>query len=52
MRQPINNTVWLGFGDIVFVLEYRWYFVVAITLIMLAAIYLTARKINRVCISC
>lgn len=42
----------IGFGGVVFVLEYRWYFVVATTFIMFVAIYLTARKISRVCISC
>lgn len=42
----------IGFGDVVFVLEYRWYLAVTITFIMLVAIYLTARKINRVCSSC
>lgn len=42
----------IGFGGVVFVLTYRWYFVVAITLVMLMAIYLTARKINRVCTLC
>lgn len=42
----------IGFGGVVFVLAYRWYFVIAITLFMLIAIYLTARKINKVCNSC
>lgn len=42
----------IGLGGIIFIFEYRWYFVVAITLIMLAAIYLTARKINETCNSC
>lgn len=49
---PLFALFGIGFGGVVFVLEYRWYFVVAITLIMLVAIYLTARKINKVCISC
>lgn len=49
---PLFAIFGIGFGGVVFVLEYRWYFVVAITLIMLVAIYLTARKINRVCNSC
>ena len=39
-------------GGVIFVLEYRFYFVAGITLLMLIAIYLTARKINKVCTSC
>jgi len=42
----------IGFGGVVFVLNYRWYFVVGIAALMLIAIYLTARKINKVCTSC
>lgn len=49
---PLFAIFGIGFGGVVFVLEYRWYFVVAITLVMLVAIYLTARKISRVCTSC
>lgn len=49
---PLFAIFGIGFGGVIFVLAYRWYFVVAITLIMLVAIYLTARKINKVCISC
>lgn len=49
---PLFALFGIGFGGVVFVLEYRWYFVVAITLTMLAAIYLTARKINKACNSC
>ena len=49
---PLFAIFGIGFGGVVFVLNYRWYFVVAIILLMLTAIYLTARKINRVCTSC
>lgn len=49
---PLFALFGIGFGGVIFVLEYRWYFVVAITLIMLVAIYLMARKINKVCTSC
>lgn len=49
---PLFALFGIGFGGVVFVLEYRWYFVVAITLVMLMAIYLTARKIDKVCTSC
>ena len=49
---PLFALFGIGFGGVVFVLNYRWYFVIAITLLMLVAIYLTARKINKVCASC
>lgn len=49
---PLFAAFGIGFGGVVFVLNYRWYFVLAITLILLTAIYLTARKINKVCTSC
>lgn len=49
---PLFAIFGIGFGGVIFVLEYRWYFVVAVTLFMLTAIYLTARKINKVCVSC
>ncbi|MBI2506551.1 MAG: hypothetical protein HYW00_00175 [Candidatus Colwellbacteria bacterium] len=42
----------IGFGGVIFVLQYRLYLVAAITILMLFAIYLTARKINKVCSSC
>lgn len=49
---PLFALFGIGFGGVIFVLNYRFYFVVAITLLMLIAIYLTARKINKVCLSC
>ncbi|MAZ41133.1 hypothetical protein CL654_03385 [bacterium] len=49
---PLFAIFGIGFGGTLFVLEYRWYFVVAIILFMLIAIYLTARKMRRVCNSC
>lgn len=49
---PLFAIFGIGFGGTLFVLEYRWYFVVVITLIILVAIYLTARRISRVCNSC
>jgi hypothetical protein len=49
---PLFAFFGIGFGGVIFVLDYRWYFVVLITLALLAAIYLIARKINRVCDSC
>jgi len=49
---PLFAIFGIGFGGVIFVLEYRFYFVAVITILMLVAIYLTARKINRVCTSC
>ena len=49
---PLFALFGIGFGGVIFVLNYRWYFVVVITLLLLIAIYLTARKINKVCASC
>jgi hypothetical protein len=37
-----------GFGSVIFVLEYRWYFVSAAVLFLLLAIYLTAHNIGKV----
>lgn len=48
---PLFALFGIGFGGVIFVLEYRWYLVVAITLLMLVALYLTARKIANVCSS-
>lgn len=49
---PLFAIFGIGFGGVVFVLEYRMYFVAAITALMLIAIYLTARKIANVCTAC
>lgn len=49
---PLFALFGIGFGGVIFVLEYRFYFVAGITLLMLMAIYLTARKINKLCTSC
>jgi hypothetical protein len=49
---PLFAFFGIGFGGVVFVLNYRWYFVVGIATLILIAIYLTARKINKVCTSC
>lgn len=49
---PLFALFGIGFGGVIFVLEYRFYFVAGVTLLMLIAIYLTARKINRICTSC
>ncbi len=42
----------IGFGGVVFVLNYRWYFVFVTIIFMFIAIYLTARKINKICNLC
>lgn len=49
---PLLAVFGIGFGGVIFILNYRFYFVVAITLLMITAIYLNARKISRVCTSC
>lgn len=49
---PLFALFGIGFGGVIFVLEYRFYFVAGITFLMLIAIYLTARKINKICTSC
>ena len=49
---PLFAIFGIGFGGLIFVLEYRLYFVVAILVTMLIALYLTARKIKRVCTTC
>lgn len=49
---PLFALFGIGFGGVIFVLEYRFYFVAGITLFMLIALYLTARKISRVCTVC
>lgn len=42
----------LGIGSVLFVLQYRWWFVAACIALMLVAILLTARKIEKVCAAC
>ena len=49
---PLFAIFGIGFGGVVFALDYRWYFVVGITTLMLIAIYLMARKINKTCSVC
>lgn len=49
---PLFAIFGIGFGGVLFVLEYRVYFVVVIISLLVIAIYLTARKIMNVCISC
>lgn len=49
---PLFALFGIGFGGVIFVLDYRFYFVIGITVLILTAIYLTARKINKVCTSC
>lgn len=46
---PLFAFFGIGFGGVLFVLEYRYYFIVGIAILMLVAIYLTARKIKMVC---
>lgn len=42
----------IGFGGVIFVLAYRWYFVLGMMLFMLMAICLTAREVQNVCTNC
>jgi len=49
---PLFALFGIGFGGVIFVLEYRFYFVIGITLLMIIAIYLTSRKIYKVCDTC
>ncbi|MBI2045882.1 MAG: hypothetical protein HYT28_00420 [Parcubacteria group bacterium] len=49
---PLFSFFGIGFGGVVFALNYRLYFVVVIILALLIAIYLTARKISKVCTLC
>ena len=49
---PLLGLFGIGFGGVLFVLEYRFYFVFAIVLLMLTSIYYTARKIKNVCETC
>jgi len=49
---PLFAIFGIGFGGLIFVLEYRLYFVVGILVFMFIALYLTARKIKRVCVTC
>lgn len=46
---PLFALFGIGFGGVLFVLQYRFYFVIVIVVLMVASIYLTARKINKVC---
>lgn len=49
---PLFALFGIGFGGVLFVLEYRFYIVAIIVFFMLIALYLTARKIQRDCASC
>ena len=49
---PLFALFGIGFGGVLFVLEYRFYFVAGVSVLMILAIYLTARKIKAVCENC
>ena len=49
---PLFALFGIGFGGIIFVLQYRFYFVTGIIFLMLTAIYLTSRKIQKKCNTC
>lgn len=49
---PLFALVGIGFGGVALVLEYRFYLVAAVALLLLLAIFLTARRIHNACTSC
>lgn len=49
---PLFAFFGIGFGGVLFVLEYRFYIVAVIALFMLVALYFTARKIQNTCEAC
>lgn len=49
---PLFALFGIGFGSTLFVLEYRFYLVAVVILLLLIAIYLTARRINNLCAMC
>jgi len=49
---PLFALFGIGFGGLLFVLEYQLYFVIGIIALMLIAIYLSARRIQRGCGIC
>lgn len=46
---PLFALFGLGFGSVLFVLHYRWYFFAISLVVILASIILTTRNINRQC---
>ena len=46
---PLFALFSVGLGGVIFILQYRLYFVILIVLFMLISIYFTARKIQKVC---
>lgn len=49
---PLFAAFGIGFGGVLFVLEYRFYLVAIITFFMLVALYFVARKIQNACETC
>ncbi len=49
---PLFTLLGISLSTIIFVFNYRWYIVIAVILLMLMTIYLTARKINKICDLC
>lgn len=49
---PLFAMFGIGFGGLLFLLEYWLYVVVGILALLFIALYLTARKIKRVCVAC
>lgn len=42
----------LGAGGVLFVVNYRWYFIVGAIALVLIALYFTARRVNGICEDC
>jgi hypothetical protein len=49
---PLFAIFGIGLGGVVFVLQYRFYFVTGAIILMMIAIYLTSRKIQKICDAC
>ena len=49
---PLFALFGIGFSGVIFTLQYRFYFVGVIVIFMLVALYLTSKKISKVCNSC
>lgn len=49
---PLFAFFGIGFSGVIFTLQYRFYFVAAIAALMLAALYLTSKKIVGTCEDC
>lgn len=49
---PLFALPGIGFSGVIFVLQYRFYFVIAIVILMTIAIYFTSKKVMGFCVVC